>query len=176
MRRSAVPASRLCRWCRAGSRFGRAAADARRPRHDSTRIQWPRVVARLAAAYEDALTRKRPILVRAGTESSVWCKQLEAELAKPAVQDASAELDAGVRRRGANAARAAESGHRPDSSLAGVDDAGATDRLARWVPARGRSGEVAQRKSDDCHCSTGRNPAGRHAANIGRDHAVSAPV
>ncbi|MDA1054309.1 MAG: HEAT repeat domain-containing protein [Planctomycetota bacterium] len=37
-------------------------------------------------AYREALARQQPILVRAGGESCPWCKALDAEIAKPEVQ------------------------------------------------------------------------------------------
>ncbi|MHB0957776.1 MAG: HEAT repeat domain-containing protein [Pirellulaceae bacterium] len=40
----------------------------------------------LATANRDALTNNRPILVRAGSDSCVWCERLESEIADPGVQ------------------------------------------------------------------------------------------
>lgn len=46
----------------------------------------PRWLSDVNVAYREALASKRPILVRVGGESCPWCKALEAEIAKPEVQ------------------------------------------------------------------------------------------
>ncbi len=43
-------------------------------------------LADLNAAQQDALSHKRPILVRFGSESCPWCRKLDEEIAKPPVQ------------------------------------------------------------------------------------------